>query len=39
MITCHSIEQMVRVVALLIERGMTFEADTETCVVTLTGGY
>jgi len=38
-IECHSIEELVKVCAGLVERGIKFEADTNTLAVVCTGGY
>lgn len=38
-ITCHTIDDFVAVIAGLVREGVTFEADTLTQKITLTGGY
>lgn len=38
-IYCKSMEKFVEVVAGLVSKGLTFEADADTYVIKLTGGY
>lgn len=38
-IQCYTINELAIICAHLVREGVTFEADTNTNVVTLTGGY
>lgn len=38
-INCTSVEELVLVCSELVKKGIQFEADTYSMVVTLTGGY
>jgi hypothetical protein len=38
-ITCQSTKELVNVIAELVKHGLTFKADHDTLVITLTGGY
>ena len=38
-IRCAHIADLIDVCARLAEKGITFEASTETMIITLTGGY
>ena len=38
-IECGTLEEMARMLALLVAQGPTFEAHTPSCTITLTGGY
>lgn len=38
-IRCTDLTQLIEVVAMLVKQGLTFEANAETMVVKLTGGY
>lgn len=38
-ITCADIEQFVRIIAMLVERGLTFKAHGYDLTIALTGGY
>ena len=38
-ITCDNMTQFVNVIRQLVEHGLTFEADADAGVITLTGGY
>lgn len=38
-IRCTTIEELATVVAQLVREGVTFDANTATLVVTLTGGF
>ena len=38
-IHCECYEQMVNVIAVLVQHGLTFRADASTNIIELTGGY
>jgi len=38
-IRCANLANLIDVCARLAEKGLTFEASTETMIITLTGGY
>ena len=38
-IQCESVSRFLEVIAGLVQKGLTFEADAETLVIRLTGGY
>lgn len=38
-INCANLDQLMLVIEQLVTRGLTFVADADKCVVTLTGGF
>lgn len=38
-ITCSTLAQFTACIADFVERGLTFQADADTLVITLTGGF
>lgn len=38
-IECDTMAQFMEVIAKLVERGLTFEADADTLTINLTGGF
>lgn len=38
-IVCSSYEQMINVIAMLVQHGLTFSADADSSTIELTGGY
>lgn len=38
-IVCYGLDGFMEVIEQLVQRGLTFQADTATWTITLTGGY